>query len=520
MDSVHKEEDKVDISKWIAFICMVFGMFMAILDIQIVASSLKEIQAGLSATQDEINWVQSAYLIAEVVIIPITGWLVKAFSTRIVFSVSCAGFTIMSLACALAWDLNSMIMFRALQGLFGGCMIPITFGTIFVLFPVYLRSSVTVVIGLVVTIAPIAGPIVGGYITDYLSWHYLFLLNIVPGILVTLSVFKLVKFDKPNLELLKDIDLAGIIWISISLGCLQYVLEEGVREEWFDSVMICWISFISFCAFIAMLYRELTAKNPIINLYAFKDRNFTLSCILSFILGWGLFSSVFIMPIYLGSIKGLNSVQIGEYLVVAGLFQLLSAPCAGILSKKMDLRLMLAMGLFLFGLGSFMNFNITNESGFDEFFLPQAIRGFSLMFCFLPITSLAFATLPPEEIQTASGLYNLMRNLGGAIGLAITNSCLQNWTKRNYIQFRENVDSANSIAGDTINLLEQQFSSHNYIDPAMAAIKYIYQMAQREAYIITFNQVFTHVAILFFAGVLLMPFVKKFNSNKPTSAGH
>ena len=514
------EEEKVSIDKWIAFICMVFGMFMAILDIQIVASSLKEIQAGLSATQDEINWIQSSYLIAEVVVIPLTGWLTRVFSTRIVFSVSCAGFTIMSLACALAWNLNSMIVFRALQGFFGGCMIPTVFATIFVLFPLKMRPSVTVVIGLVVTVAPIAGPVIGGYVTDYLSWHYLFLLNIIPGLLVTFSVFKLVNFDQPKFELLKNIDFIGIALITLCLGSLQYVLEEGTREEWFDSWIIINLSMISLTAFIAMIYRELTAEHPVINLHAFRDRNFSCSCVLSFILGWGLFSSVFIMPIYLGSIKGLSSIQVGEYLFVTGLFQLLSAPCAGILSKKMDLRLMLAMGLFLFGLGCLLNFNITNESGFDEFFWPQAVRGFSLMFCFLPITSLAFATLPPTEIATASGLYNLMRNLGGAIGLAITNTCLQNWTKKNYLHFNENIDATNENAADTIISLEQNFSGMNYVDPALAAIKSIYQMAQREAYIITFNQVFTHVAFLFFIGLLLMPFIRKVDFKKNSELGH
>ncbi len=520
MERVVNDDTEVGIDTWIAFVCMVFGMFMAVLDIQIVASSLKEIQAGLSATQDEINWVQSSYLIAEVVVIPLTGWLVRVFSTRIVFSVSCAGFTIMSLACALSWDLSSMIIFRALQGFFGGCMIPTVFASIFVLFPPKLRSSVTVVIGLVVTVAPIAGPVLGGYITDYLSWHYLFLLNIIPGAIVVLSTLKLVNFDQPNYSLLKNIDFIGMILITICLGCLQYVLEEGVREEWLESKKIVYLASLSAIAGAAMLYRELTTAHPVINLYAFRDRNFTCSCVLSFILGWGLFSSVFIMPMFLGSIKALNSLQIGQYLFVTGLFQLISAPCAGFLSKRMDLRWILAMGLALFGIGCFMNFNITNESGFDEFFWPQAVRGFSLMFCFLPITSLAFATLPPEEIQTASGLYNLMRNLGGAIGLAVTNTCLQNWTKRNYLHLRENIDATNDLARDTLNMLEQNFASYDYAEPGLAAIQSIYQLAQREAYIITFNQVFTHVAILFFCGVMIMPLIKKNNLNKPTSAGH
>ncbi|MEK6734368.1 MAG: DHA2 family efflux MFS transporter permease subunit, partial [Pseudomonadota bacterium] len=284
---------------WAGFICMVFGMFMAVLDIQIVAASLKELQAGLSATQDEINWVQSSYLIGEVVIIPLSGWLCRAFSTRIIFSISCFTFTLMSLLCALAWDLESMIIFRSLQGFFGGAMIPTVFASIFLIFPFHMRPAVTVIIGLVVTMAPIAGPVIGGYITEYLSWHYLFLLNLIPGILVTLGTLKLVDFDKAKYNLLENIDFLGIFLIIICLGCLQYVLEEGVRKEWFASSLIIYCSVISFIAFIAMIYRELITKNPVINLYAFKDKNFAFSCILSFVLGWGLFTSVFIIPIFL-----------------------------------------------------------------------------------------------------------------------------------------------------------------------------------------------------------------------------
>jgi DHA2 family multidrug resistance protein len=508
---------KIDKKTWLAFICMVFGMFMAVLDIQIVSSSLKEIQAGLSATQDEINWIQSAYLIAEVIIIPMSAWLCRTFSTRMVFGVACAGFTIMSLACALSWDLNSMIMFRALQGFFGGAMIPSVFAAIFVIFPLKMRPSVTVVIGLVVTVAPISGPVLGGYITEFLSWHYLFLLNIIPGILVTWSVLKFVNFDQPRYELLKNIDFLGIVLISICLASFQYILEEGTRKNWLESHLIKILSIMSFLSFIALIRRELSIDNPIINLRAFKDRNFTCGCVLSFILGWGMYSSVFIMPIFLGSIKGLNSMQVGEYLFVMGAFQFLSAPCAGILSKKIDLRIMMAMGMSLFGLGCFLNYNISYDSGFYEFFLPQAVRGFSLMLCFLPITSLTFATLPPSEVPTASGLYNLMRNLGGAIGLAICNSWLQNWTKANYLPLREHITETNDLSNNALAIYQQHFMSFNIVDSYRAAVSVLYQLAQREAYIITFSQVFIATSLLFFASVLLIPLIKKIDPNAKAS---
>lgn len=510
-----------DIKTWIAFVCMVFGMFMAVLDIQIVASSLKEIQSGLSATQDEINWVQSSYLIAEVMIIPLCGWLTKAFSTRVIFAIACAGFTVMSLACALSWNLSSMIFFRALQGFFGGAMIPTVFAVIFIIFPLSIRPYVTVVIGLVVTVAPISGPIIGGYITDSLSWHYLFLLNLVPGILVTISVLKLVNFDQPNYELLKKIDFLGIILIIISLGTLQYTLEEGTRENWFDSNLICFLAIVSFSSMIMLIYREWVIEHPIINLHAFNDKNFTCGCVMSFILGWGLYSAVFIMPVYLSSIKGLSSVQIGQYLFVTGVFQFLSAPCAGFLAKKVDLRIILAFGMFLFGISCFMCHDINYDYGFDEFFWPQALRGFSLMFCFVPITSLTFATLEKEAIQTASGLYNLMRNLGGAIGLAISNTWLQSWTKNNYSHLRANVDHTNDLANSILDNMQNNLTEFNYFDPIAGSIKFLYQLAQREASILTFEQVFIAIGILFFISLLFMPWINKVDFKKiENNEGH
>ena len=225
----------LSIGEWVGFIAMVFGIFMAILDIQIVASSLEQIQAGLSATQDEITWVQTAYLIAEVVIIPLSGWLSRALSTRVLFAISCAGFTLMSLLCALAWDLNSMIVFRGLQGLFGGAMIPTVFAVIYTLFPPKLQPTMVIVVGLVVTVAPTAGPVLGGYLTNAVSWKALFLVNLLPGFFATLLTWLFVRVDEPDWSLLKKIDYPGIFFIVVFLGCMQFVLEEGVRKEWFDS---------------------------------------------------------------------------------------------------------------------------------------------------------------------------------------------------------------------------------------------------------------------------------------------
>lgn len=508
------KEHSLSPREWIGFIGMVFGIFMAVLDIQIVASSLEQIQAGLSATRDEITWVQTAYLVAEVVIIPLSGWLGRALSTRYLFAMACGGFTLMSLFCALAWNLPSMVVFRALQGLFGGAMIPSVFAVIYTLFPPRLQPAMVIVVGLVVTVAPTAGPVLGGYLTEAVSWKALFLINLAPGLMVSLSTWLFVRVDEPEWDLLDKIDFRGILYIIIFLGSLQFVLEEGVKEQWFESGEIVFFTVVAVASGLAMLYRELTIEHPIVDLWAFRNRNFAVGCIFSFILGIGLYTIIYLMPVYLANVKGLNSLQIGQYVMVTGLFQFVSAFVAGPLAKVLDSRLMLALGLLLYGLGSWMNGNLTYEAGYWEFFWPQALRGFALMFCFLPINSLALGTLPADEVKNASGLYNLMRNLGGAIGLAIANTLMIQLTKEHYAALREKVTPGSAEAQAFIAGLKQRLAAAASPDSELAALKQLYGLAMREAEVLTLNTMFHILGLVFFAALLLMPWVSKVSAEE------
>ncbi|QXP84405.1 DHA2 family efflux MFS transporter permease subunit [Methylococcus sp. Mc7] len=512
--------DNVTPRAWIGFFGMVFGVFMAILDIQIVASSLEQIQAGLAATRDEITWVQTAYLIAEVVIIPLSGWLNRALSTRYLFVLSCGGFTLTSLCCALAWNLPSMIAFRALQGFFGGAMIPTVFAVIYTLFPPRQQAAMVIVVGMVVTVAPTAGPVLGGYLTEVLSWKALFLVNLLPGILVCLSTWFLVEVDRPEWALLKRVDFPGILYICVFLGSLQFVLEEGIRKEWFDSREIVFFSAVAVIAGGAMFYRELRIEEPIVDLWAFRNTNFAVGCLFSFIIGIGLYTLIALTPIYLSTVKGLNSLQIGQYLMVTGMFQFASAFVAGPLAKRMDSRLMLATGMFLFGLGTWQNGNLSHDSGYWEFFWPQALRGFALMFAFLPINSLALGTLPPEEVKNASGLYNLTRNLGGAIGIAVANTLMIRWDKAHYAVLRESVTPGSPQADALLARLETQAAALRVPDPADAALKQLYGLAMREAQIMTVNDLFHVLGLLFFASLLLMPLVRKVRHDAGDTGAH
>jgi DHA2 family multidrug resistance protein len=507
-------ETPLTTGEWIGFFSMAVGVFMAVLDIQIVASSLTEIQAGLSATQDEIAWVQTAYLIAEVIIIPLSGWLGRVFSTRYLFVLSVGGFTLASLACAFAWNLPSMIVFRCIQGFFGGAMIPMTFTVIFILFPPRLQSSMTIVLGLIVTMAPTIGPVFGGYLTDAFSWQLLFLINVIPGFLVCFFVWRFLDIDKPDWALLQKIDFIGITLIAVCLGCMQFVLEEGARDQWFEDNTILALTIVATISGTVMLWWELTTPHPIIDLYAFKNRNFAVGCGYSFVLGVGLYTIIYLTPIYLASVKGLNSLQIGYYLMVVGLFQLLSAFVAGPLEKKIDLRVMLGLGFGLFSLGSWINGQLTAESGYWEFFVPQAIRGSALMLCFLPINTLTLGLLPMEEVKNASGLYNLMRNLGGAIGLAVANTQMQYLTKAHYASLRESVTATAAPVQELLFGLEQTMQNALVAEPQAAALKKLTALAMREAEVMTFNNLFQTISFIFFASLCVAPFLKKVDAKK------
>jgi DHA2 family multidrug resistance protein len=507
-------ERQLTTGEWIGFFSMAVGVFMAVLDIQIVASSLQEIQAGLSATKDEIAWVQTSYLIAEVIIIPLSGWLGRVLSTRYLFVLSVGGFTLASFACAFAWNLPSMIVFRSIQGFLGGAMIPMTFTVIFMLFPPRLQPTMTIVLGLIVTMAPTIGPVLGGYLTNSFSWQLLFLINIIPGILVCFFVARFLDIDKPDWALLQKIDFIGIGLIAVFLGCMQYVLEEGAKDQWFEDDLIVMLTAIATISGMTMLWWELKIPYPIIDLRAFKNRNFAVGCLYSFVLGVGLYTIIYLTPIFLASVKGLNSLQIGYYLMVVGLFQLLSAFIAGPLEKKIDLRLMLGIGFGLFALGTWLNGQLTTESGYWEFFVPQAIRGTALMLCFLPINTLSLGLLPVAEVKNASGLYNLMRNLGGAIGLAVANTQMQYLTKAHYANLRESVTATDASIQNLLYGLEQTMHNALIADPKAATLEELTGLALREAEVMTFNNLFQTITVIFLASLCIAPFLKKVDTKK------
>ncbi len=488
--------DHIAPRRLVTFIAMVFGMFMAILDIQIVSASLTEIQAGLAASSNEISWVQTAYLIAEVVMIPLSGFLSRALGTRILFAASAAGFTAASLMCGLSTSINEMIVWRLVQGFIGGAMIPTVFATAYTIFPRSRMGLITPLIGLVATLAPTIGPTVGGYLTDALSWHWLFFINIGPGIVVTLLTLALIDFDRPDFTLFERFDWSGLIFMAGFLGALEYVLEEGPRNDWFgdETVLIAaWISALSAVAFFA---RVLLARDPIVDLRAFANRNFALGSLFSFVLGIGLYGLTYLFPIYLAQIRGYNALMIGETMFVSGLAMFATAPLAGRLMTRINPRFMLLFGFLCFAVGTWWMTYLTTDWDFWEIFWPQIFRGVGLMMSFIPINNIALGTLSPERMKNASGLYNLTRNLGGAVGLAGLTTILNDRTDLHLARLHEAVTWSHPAALEALNNLTTRFHSYGSDAHAMA-LKQLTLLTHQQGLVMAFADVFHLLTLLF-----------------------
>lgn len=501
----------------IGFIAAVFGMFMAILDIQIVASSLNEIQAGLSASREQVSWIQTSYLIAEIVMIPLSGMLARIFSTRVVLTVSALGFTLASLGCALSTSLESLIVLRAVQGFMGGAMIPLTQAVSFSIFPRRMMGSIQALIGLVATMAPSIGPTVGGYLTEYLSWHWLFLANLVPGILVAGLVWRNLDIDVGNRELLKRLDTLGLTLMAIFLGSLEYVLEEGPGDDWFASSLILFWATICALAGVGFFWRVLTADNPIVDLRVFKNRNFGLGAIIGFWVGVVLYGLVYLVPLFLGTIRGFSSLQIGEIMFVTGAAMFVMAPVAGKLSDVLDLRLLLCIGLVLTGVGTGMNVHLTSASGYDDFFWPQLIRGVGQILVLLSVSRLALGTLSPSAIGNGSGLFNVMRNLGGAVGLALIDTLLE---MREDYHWNQMIGSINLGRQEVVDqLASYQSAFAGLADPWRAGVEMISQRISVQAEVLAFDNLFLWLGAVYVVGSIVAFAFRKPESEKPTEDG-
>ncbi len=492
---------------WIGFVAMAVGMFMAILDIQIVASSLPEIQAGLGLALDQLSWVQTAYLMAEIVAIPLTGWLSAMLSTRGAFVACVCGFTAASLACAGSTGFWWLIPARVVQGFCGGALIPLVFSAIFLMFDWPARTRATLVAGLLAMLAPTLGPSVGGFVTDWLSWHWLFLINVPPGIVVALLVAWAVDIDRPDRRRFGAVDLWALPLLAVFLAGLQLLLKEAPKRGWASSTMLLLAALCLGCGG-GLVRRSLRHPAPLIDLAAFRDQNFALACWYSFVLGVGLYGATYLLPVFLGLVREYDALPIGKIMMVTGAAQLAVAPIATLLERRLDARLLVGAGYALLALGWLGNGFMTYETDFWGLFWQQIARGTAVMLCLLPTTALALGGFDPARVPNASGLFNLMRNLGGAIGLAVIDTILEQRTPTHIAALAARLQAGDPAAARLAGLPVERFTGVP-IGPVDAATRDIVApLVERAGLVAAFNDAWLWIGGAILLSLLVLPLLR------------
>jgi DHA2 family multidrug resistance protein len=497
---------------WVGFLLMCLGMFMAILDIQVVATSLPTIREALSISPDSMSWIQTAYLIAEVIAIPLTGLFTRILSLRWLFVVAVSVFTIASIGCAYSGDFAVLLAFRVLQGFSGGVLIPAVFSAVFLLFPPRLHAVATTIGGVVAVLAPTIGPVVGGWITDNWSWPWLFLINVVPGLVVGMATPFLLPRQDVHLEELRQLDGLSSLLLATALASLEIGLKEAPLRGWVSPTCIALLA-ASAISLAAMIRRTLQATHPIVRLSLLQRRSFALGCALSFCLGVGLFGSVYLMPVFLAFVRRHDAFEIGTVMLVTGVSQLVAAPFVAVLESRIGARRLTAFGFALFAFGLALSAFQPRVADFNEMFWPQVVRGIAIMFCLLPPTRIALGSLPEAEVADASGLFNLMRNLGGAIGIALIDTILFGRSMIYAEDFRVRLLAGDITAAQAIGLDPERLINRPPGPPDDAAVAFVRPMVEKASMALCVNEAWAMLACVAVIGLLLVPFAREKSRN-------
>jgi DHA2 family multidrug resistance protein len=474
---------------WIAVMSAMLGAFMAVLDIQITNASLKDIQGALSATLEEGSWISTSYLVAEIIMIPLTAWLVQLLSARRLAVWVSLGFLVSSLLCSMAWNLESMILFRALQGFTGGALIPLAFTLTLIKLPEHHRAKGMAMFAMTATFAPSIGPALGGWLTENWGWEYIFYINIPPGLLMIAGLLYGLEKKPAHWELLKSTDYAGIVTLGLGLGCLQVFLEEGHRKDWLESNLIVSLGSVALLSLVLFVILQLSRTHPLINLRILANRNFGLSSIASLGMGVGLYGSIYLLPLYLAQIQNYNALQIGEVIMWMGVPQLFLIPLVPQLMKVIPPKLLCALGFCLFGVASFSSGVLNPDFAGPQFNQIQVIRALGQPLIMVTISLIATAYIQPQDAGSASSLFNILRNLGGAIGIALLATLLDARTRVYFDYLREAVVPGNPQVAERLTQLAELLGSDS------AALGKLSEITHQQALIMAYNDAFHFVGI-------------------------
>ena len=505
-------EPVVSAKTWMAVAGATLGAFMAVLNIQIVNASLADIQGAIGAGIDDGGWISTSYLIAEIVVIPLSGWLAQVFSIRKYLLTNAALFLLLSVACAFAQDLPQMIALRAVQGFTGGTLIPLAFTLIITLLPKAKQPVGLALFALSATFAPAIGPTIGGYLTQNWGWEYIFYVNLVPGTLMLVMLFFSLEAKPMQLALLREGDWIGIVTMAIGLSALQTVLEEGNKDDWFGSPFIVKLTIIAAIALVLFVWIEWTSKKPLLNLRLLFRRNFGFGILANFLLGIVLYGSVFILPVYLSRIQGYNAEQIGMVLAWTGLPQLVLIPLVPRLMQRFDARIIIGVGFALFAGSNFMNVHMTADYAADQLLWPNIVRAIGQALVFAPLSAIATAGIEAENAGSASGLFNMMRNLGGAVGIALLQTLLTKREQYHSNVLMRSVSMFEQATRAKIEKLTQYFMAHGVLDPSDAshrAYVAIGKIVQKQAFILAFSDMFFLLGLALIAALAASLLLKK-----------
>lgn len=500
------DQDHRAVNPWIVAIAVMFATFMEVLDTTVVNVSLPHIAGNLSATIDESTWVLTSYLVANAIILPLTGWLATFFGRKRLLMASVTGFTISSLLCGLAPNLGSLVAFRLLQGATGGAMQPLSQAVLLEAFPPQDRGKAMGFWGLGIVVAPILGPVLGGWLTDTYSWRWVFYINLPVGI-ASLIMTKLYVFDPSYLRReTKRIDYLGIGLLALWVGALQLALDLGQERDWFSSPFIMALIITSGCGVVAFLIREWTTGEPVVDLRVFKVRTYATGVFLMTTLGFVLYGSLVLLPIMLQTLLGYPSLQAGIAMAPRGLGSLIGMPLVGLLVSKVDPRKLVAVGLIVGATTLFWLGELNLNAGYWDIFWPQFFQGLGLAALFVPLTTISMDPIPRERMGNATSLFNLMRNLGGSIGIAVTGTLLARKQQVYINVLGAHVDPYSSAAQNTLESARQGFlaGGSDAVTATQQAYRAMFGMVQQQASMVSFVDLFRLLGIIF---LLLLPLI-------------
>lgn len=508
------------VNPWIVAIAVMFATFMEVLDTTVVNVSLPHIAGNLSATIDESTWVLTSYLVANAIVLPLTGWLAGHFGRKRLLMTSVAGFTISSLLCGIAPTLPFLVAFRLLQGATGGAMQPLSQAVLLEAFPPHERGKAMGFWGLGIVVAPIIGPVIGGWLTDAYSWRWVFYINLPIGI-VSLIMTKLYVFDPAYLRReTRQIDYWGIGLLALWIGTLQLALDLGQERDWFASAFITGLVFLSVGGIVAFLIRELRAAEPVVDLRVFKIRSYSTGVFLMTTLGFVLYGSLVLLPIMLQTLLGYPSLQAGIAMAPRGMGSLIGMPMVGLLIGKVDARKMVAAGLIL-GAGTLFWLGQVNlNAGYWDIFWPQFFQGLGLSALFVPLTTISMDPIPKERMGNATSLFNLMRNLGGSIGIATTGSLLARKQQEYINVMGAHVTAYSPQSQSWLESVRQGFiaSGSDPVTASQRAYAALFGAVSKQAAMVSFVQLFRMLGLIF---LLLLPLVMLMRRPRgPAAAAH